>query len=180
MWKPQPHCLIDDCLRDESCPSGQCRGPAAPWEDNFPSPDQKSFLICTTPTNCGRKRGSPGSIPLRTVWKPQAYFFKLLIGWGSWSQCAAIVASRDNVEVPQHPGRIIIPESNVLSYLFYSNKRGTKTVIPRVDTTPHGVETPTQGARLLTGVRDASGPNPTGARSLASSTVIEYCPATCC
>ena len=30
----------------------------------------------------------------------------LLIGWGSWSQPAARVASRDNVEVLPHPGRI--------------------------------------------------------------------------
>ena len=30
----------------------------------------------------------------------------LIIGWGSWSQRAARVAPRDNVEVPPHPGRI--------------------------------------------------------------------------
>ena len=58
----------------------------------------------------------------------------------------------------------------------------TKTVIPRVNTAPHGVQTSTQGTLLLIGVREASGPHPMGTRSSASSsTVIEYyCTATCC
>ena len=85
---------------DKGCPSGQGRGRAAHGEVNVPSPDQKSFYICTIPTN---------------------------------------------------------PEP------------GTKTVIPRVDTAPHGVETPTQGPPLLIEVREASGPHPMGVRSPASS-----------
>ena len=60
--------------RGESCPSGQRRGPAAPGEDNFPSPGQKSFHISTTPTTREGKRRSPGSIPLRRVWKPQPHW----------------------------------------------------------------------------------------------------------
>ena len=46
------------------------------------------------------------------------------------------------------------------TYLYNSNKTGTKTVIPRVDIAPHGVETPTQGAPLLIGVHVASEPHP--------------------
>ena len=37
----------------------------------MPSPDHKSFHVSTTPSNRGRKRRSPGSIPPRTLWKPQ-------------------------------------------------------------------------------------------------------------
>ena len=45
--------------------------PAPPGEDKIPSPDHKSFHTSTKVTNRGRKRWSPGSIPPRTVWKPQ-------------------------------------------------------------------------------------------------------------
>ena len=62
-----------------------------------------------------------------------------------------------------------------------SNKLRTKTVIPRVDTAPHGAETPTQGTLLLIGFRETSEPHPMGTRSSASSlNVIEYCAPTCC
>ena len=57
--------------RGERCPSGQRRGPAAPEEDNLPSPGQSSFHTSTTPTIRGRNRRSPGSIPPLRVWKPQ-------------------------------------------------------------------------------------------------------------
>ena len=45
--------------------------PAPPGKESVPSSDQKSFHTSTAPTNQGRKRWSHGSIPLRTVWKPQ-------------------------------------------------------------------------------------------------------------
>ena len=52
-------------------------------------------------------------------------------------------------------------------------------MIARVDTAPR-VETLTQGALLLIGVREASGPHPMGVRSSASSlTVIKYGTTTC-
>ena len=80
VWKPQPHWLVADYwlglmepARGESCPSGQCRGPAAPREDKVSSPDDTSFYTSTTPTNRGRKRRSPVSIPPRAVWKPQSH-----------------------------------------------------------------------------------------------------------
>ena len=72
VWKPQPHWVIADWLglmkpaRSENSPSGQRRSPAAPGKD-FPSPEQKSFHVSTTPSNRGRLRISPRSIPLRTV-----------------------------------------------------------------------------------------------------------------
>ena len=77
VWKLQPDWLISDWLgfmepaRGESCPAGQRRGPATPGEDYDPLPDEKHFDISTTPSNWERKRRSPGSIPLRTAWKPQ-------------------------------------------------------------------------------------------------------------
>ena len=67
MWKPQPHGSIADWLEHIS-PS-----PAAPEEDWAPSPVQTSFHISTTPRPRGRKSSSPGSIPPRTVWKPQSH-----------------------------------------------------------------------------------------------------------
>ena len=67
-----------DPARDESCPSGQRRGPAALGEDRVSSPDYKSFHISKTPITRGRKRRSPGSIPLPTVWRPQPHW---LVDW---------------------------------------------------------------------------------------------------
>ena len=58
----------------ESCRSGQRRGSGRFGEDKFPSPDQKPFHTSTTPTNRGRKRRSPESIPPRAVWKPQLHW----------------------------------------------------------------------------------------------------------
>ena len=64
------------------------------------------------------------------------------------------------------------PDQKMFPCLYISNKPGTKTVIPRVDTAPHGVETPPQGTSLLIGVREASGPYPMGVRSCASSATV--------
>ena len=100
---PKPHCLVADRLglmepaRGESCPSGQRRGPAAPGEDKFPSPDQKSLHTSTTSTTQGQKRRSPGSIPPRRVWTPQPHG-AMADCRGSWSQRVARVAPRANAE----------------------------------------------------------------------------------
>ena len=40
-------------------------------------------------------------------------------------------------------------------------------MIPRIDAAPYDVETPAQDTLLLIGVREAIGPYPVGARSLA-------------
>ena len=85
VWKRQPHWVIADWLglstpaRGESCPSGQRRGPAAPGDDNFPSPGHESFHIYTIPTTWGRQRVSLGSILPRTMWKPQPHW--LVADW---------------------------------------------------------------------------------------------------
>ena len=85
VWKPQPHLVIVDWLglmepaRGESCPSGQRRGRAAPGGETFPSPGQKYFHTCTTPTTRGQKRRSPGSTPPRRVWKPQPRW--VIVDW---------------------------------------------------------------------------------------------------
>ena len=52
---------------------------AASGEDRFPSPDHKSFHTSTNPTNRGKKRWSPGSIPGRTVCKPLTHW--LIADW---------------------------------------------------------------------------------------------------
>ena len=80
LWKPQPYGLAADYLgrmepaRGEICPSGQHRVTAAPGEDKVSSPGHKFLLISATPTTRGRKRRSLGSIPSRTVWKPQFHW----------------------------------------------------------------------------------------------------------
>ena len=85
MWKPQPNWLaanwlrLMDPARGKSCPSCQRRGPAAPGEDDFPSPVQKPVHKFTTPTTRGRKRRSPGSIPPRRMWKRQLH--RVIADW---------------------------------------------------------------------------------------------------
>ena len=113
-WKPQPHWVVVDWLklmqaaRGESCPSGQRRHPAALKEDQVLSPDENSFHTPTTPTTRGRKQWSTRSIPPRAVRKPQLHI-RMVIGWGSWSQRAARVATWPNAEVSPNPGRISSP-----------------------------------------------------------------------
>ena len=81
----QPRWVITDWLgfmeppRGESCPSGQRRGPAAPGEDNFPSPGQKPFHTSTTLTTRRRKGRSPGSIPPCSMWIPQPH--RVIADW---------------------------------------------------------------------------------------------------
>ena len=91
--------------RGESCPSGQRRGPAAPEEiRSHPRIRNPSMHLPLQQTGDGN-RDPPGRY--RPAWcgnpNPTSW---LLIGWGPWSQRAARVAPRDNVEVPPHPGRI--------------------------------------------------------------------------
>ena len=147
--KTQPHWLIADWLglmepaRGESSPSGQRRSPAAPGEDKFPSLDQNLSLSLqlqqTGDENAdprGQYRPSRCGNLNTTGW--------LLIGWGSWSQHAARASPRDNIEVPPHPGRTqFIPGLETLPCLYNFNNPAMKTQIPRVDTAPHGVGTPT-------------------------------------
>ena len=131
--------LIGDSLglmepaRGESFPSGQRRGPAAPGEHRVSSPDQKSFHTSTTPTTRGRKRRSPGSIPLRTVWKPQPHL--LIADWlGLMKPARGKRREWPNGTTSRfrrtRGAKFPIPGSEILPYLYYSNNLGTKTVIP--------------------------------------------------
>ena len=165
--------------RGEIFPSGQRRGLAAPGEDNSrPGSETLAYLyncnIARTKTEIcrARHRHARCGNPNPTGW--------LLIGGGLWRKRAARFSSRDNVEASPHPGRIgSHPRIKILPYLHNSNNKGTKTEIPRLDTAPRCVETPS--ILLLIGVREANGQHPMGARSSASSsTAIKYCTATFC
>ena len=69
--------------------------PAPPGRDTVPSPDQKFFHTSTTPTNRGRQRWSSGSIPPRTVWKPQPHW--LIADW------LGFVSHRHPESIRSHP-----------------------------------------------------------------------------
>ena len=146
----KPHWVIADWLgpmepaRGESCPLGQRRGPAAPGEDNFPSPVQISLHIYATPTTRRRKRGSLESIPHRRVWKPRPHW--LVAGWmGLMEQRAAVVASRDNVEISPHPGSIgSHPRIQTFSLYLQLQQPGDVNGDPPGRYRPQRVETPTQ------------------------------------
>ena len=105
----------------------------------------------------------------------------MLIGWGSWSQRAARVSPRANVEVAPNAthgeGKVPSPDQKSFHICTTPTNQGPRRrshgSIP-----PHKVWKPlTEGTRLLSGVREASGPHPMGGRSSASSlTVIECTP----
>ena len=119
---------------------------------SYPRIRNPSISLQLTPTTRGRERGSPGSILPRTVWKPQ-HTGLMLFGWGSWSQRATRIAPPAKVEVAPLTGKLrshprIINRSISLQF----QQTGAK-----VDSAPHGVETPTKGISLLIGVRQASG-----------------------
>ena len=60
--------------------------PGPPGEDNVPPPDHESFHTSTTPTQRGRKRWSPGSIPARTVWNANLLFVTTRGGQRAYDQ----------------------------------------------------------------------------------------------
>ena len=118
--------------------------PVHPWKEKFPSADQKSFHMYTTPTTRGRKCTPPRSIPPRTVWKPQPHWH--LADWlGLMEPARRESCLSSQRRRPAAPGKdeVPSPDQKILPYLYNANKPGTKTQIPRVDTAPHGVDTPT-------------------------------------
>ena len=153
VWKSQPHWLIADRLelmepaRCESCPSGQCRGPAASGEDNVPSPDLKSFYISETPTTAGRKLSSHGSIPPRTVWKFQLRW--LIADWLELLESAHGESfSSGRRRGPVAPGENRFPPSNHNSFLISTSpttgrrkRRSPGSIPPRTawKPQPHGL-----------------------------------------
>ena len=165
VWKPEPHWLVADWrglvepARGERFPSGKRRGSAAPEEDKFPPPDQKSCHVSTTPAKRGRKRRSPRSIPLRTVWKPQPHW--PIVDWlGLMESARGECFPSGQRRGPAAPGedRVLSPDHKSFHIsTTNSNKRGTKTEIARVDTASRGVETPTTLASCsLAGAHGAS------------------------
>ena len=148
VWTPQPHSVIADWLgllepaRGESCPSGQHRSPAAPGEDNFPSPDKEFFHISTTPTTRGRKRRSPGSIPPPRVWESQPHWLvadRMRLKEPVRSESCPSGQRRG----PAAPGEdsVLSPDGKFSHISLTTNNPRMKTDIPRVDTAPRGVET---------------------------------------
>ena len=123
--------------RSGSCPSGQRRGPVAPRDDKIPSTDQRSFHTCIIQTVRGRKRPLPGSLPPPTVRKPHVHRLIADRLGRTWSQRAARVAPRDNVEVPANSGKL----SYILPHIYNPNRpRGRKRRSLRLMLAPHGVE----------------------------------------
>ena len=67
----------------------------------------------------------------------------LMIGWGSWSQRAARVSPRGNVEVQPHPGSIgSHPRIRNPSISLQPKQPDDENGDPPVDAAPQGVETP--------------------------------------
>ena len=151
VWKRRHHWLIADWLgilepaRGESCPLGQRLGPAAPGGDKFPSPGQQPLHISTSPTTRGRKCTSPGSIPPRKAWKPQPNL--LVANWLRLMERARGESCPSGQRRgPTAPGEERVSSPNQTSFHISttnSNNLGATTGIPRVDTAPYGVETPT-------------------------------------
>ena len=111
-WKPQPYWLVASWLRlmeparGEGCPSGQRRGPAAPGKIvSYLRIGNPSISLQLTPTTWGRKRGSPGSMLPRAVWKPDPHW--LVADWlGLMEPWAARGAPPAKVEVAPLTGRL--------------------------------------------------------------------------
>ena len=133
------------------------------------TPDHESFHTSTNPTRRGRKRWSPVSVAPRTVWKPQFvgqrhpgrtrcnpriinHSIHLQLQHTGDEHCppGQSIPPRTvwkpqpgvrRASAQRHPGGIWShPRSEILTYIYNSNKPGTRTVVLRVDTTPHGVE----------------------------------------
>ena len=163
--QPQPHWLLADWLRlmepvrGESCPSGQRRDPAAPGKDRVFSPDQKSFHTSTTnANNVGSKMGIPGSILLRTVWKPQPHWL-VADGLGIMEPAGVEGCLSCQGRGCAAHGEVKVQSADQNSFLI-----STTSTNREQDGDPTGRYRPTQygnpnsGTPLSIGVREASGP----------------------
>ena len=120
---------------------------APPGDDMVPSPVQRSFHISNIYTKRGRKSSSLWSTPPLTVWKPRFRWLKSLIG----SSSTAPPHPRRMIEAHQPMGGSSVTHGGDRApsrfrnppNLYSSNNAGTITMISRVDTSPHGVSTPT-------------------------------------
>ena len=137
--------MLMEQVRTKSFPLRQRRGPAAPVEDMFSSPDQKFFHIPTTNySNLGMKTENHGPFPPRTVWKSQSH--GLVADWlGFMEPAHGESCPSGQRRRPTAPGEdeFPSPDQKILPYLYNSNKPVTTKRIPQVDTAPQGVDTPT-------------------------------------
>ena len=86
----------------------------------------------------------PWSILPRTVCKPQ--ITGLVVDWLGLIEPArgrALPLGTTSMSRHARAGQGLAPGSEIFPYLYNSNNPGTETEIVRVDTAPHGVETPT-------------------------------------
>ena len=118
--------------------------PSGRYMAQSPESGQRSFNTSTTPTNRGRQRWSPWSIPTRTVSKPQPHW--LIADLSGVREATDTRAVYDPILGTKH-----------ILYIYDFKKSGTKAVIPPDYIAPYGVETPTVGTPLLAGVREAGG-----------------------
>ena len=155
VWKPQPHGLT--AKRQPGV-----LGTSATRGGQDPIPGS---------TNRGRNRWPPGSIPPRTVWKPQSDIRRKshprirnpsihlqpqqtgVKNGGPPGSMPSRTCGNPNLGFvkPASPGEDNIPYPDHNPYIFNSYKPGTKTVVPWVDTAPHGVETPVRTASATWG-----------------------------
>ena len=93
--------------RGEGCPSGRRRSPAVPPNTRIHSHlrMRKPSTFLQLEQTGDENACPPGRYRLVRCGNPNPKGW-LQIGWGSWSQRETRIASRDNVEVPQHPGRM--------------------------------------------------------------------------
>ena len=142
---PNPaHWMLSDIEipRTECWPTGQLRSPAAPGEDRLSSADKKSFYECTI-RNPGDGSGDPAG-RYRPERRGNLHASGwLLIGRGSWRQRARRFAPLANFEDLSHPETIWSHQMRNSSTSLNLSYQEAETEIPRVDSAPHGVETPT-------------------------------------
>ena len=124
MWKPQPHWPIADWL-------GIVHRARAPRGGQIPIPALEILQFIYNSHNLGAKTVIPRVETPRTVWKPQSH-----CPIADWLGIVHRASSPRGGQIP-------IPALKILPDIFKTNYPGRKTVIPRVDTVPQGVETPT-------------------------------------
>ena len=127
--------------RGESCPTSNVEVPPNKGSMRF-HPGIRHPSIPLQLQQPGDQIGDlPGPCRPAGCRKPHSTI-RLVIGLGSWSQRAARVAPRDNVEVPPHSESMgFHPGVRNPSIPYNSNNRGTQLEICRVHVAPQGVET---------------------------------------
>ena len=149
MWQSHLHRLIADWLglmepaRSRSCPSPYRRGPTAPGADSVPSRVQEYFYTSASPTS---KTVIPRvDVASHGVETPHRLIadglglMKLACGESFLSGQRQGPATPRDGNTPS-PGQ----KPFYIPGIYNPNILGTKTVIHRVDTAPHGVQTPTR------------------------------------